>query len=81
MAKQPDFGDWIEHTCALNGTFEGRVIEKLSMQFIYKTDNGYERFCLYTEAWRKIPKLEKTDEDKDTHKPARNTKQRKNRKS
>ena len=43
--KPPVLGDRIEHTCRLNGTFQGVVIEMLSTQFVYKTDNGIERFC------------------------------------
>lgn len=52
--KQPELGDRIEHTCTLNGKFEGVVIELLGMQFVYKTDDGHERFCLFKEIWRKI---------------------------
>jgi len=50
--KQPELGDRIEHTCRLNGTFEGVVIELLGMQFVYKTDDGHERFCLFKETWK-----------------------------
>ena len=82
MAKQPDIGDWIEHTCALNGRREGEVLEKLSAQFTYKSTSGHEKFCLYTEAWRKLPRpQESVSEDEDTHKPAHNKKQRKKRKT
>ena len=52
--KQPKLGDRIEHICSLNGKFEGVVIELLGMQFVYKTDDGHERFCLFKEAWRKL---------------------------
>jgi len=52
--KRPEIGDRIEHICSLNGKFEGTVIEMLGMQFIYKTDNGQERFCLFKENWKKI---------------------------
>ena len=56
MGKQqrPELGDRIEHTCSLNGKFEGIVIQMLGMQFIYKTDDGQERFCLFKETWKKI---------------------------
>jgi hypothetical protein len=52
--KRPELGDRIEHTCSLNGKFEGTVIQMLGMQFIYKTDDGQERFCLFKETWKKI---------------------------
>tara|TARA_B100000900_G_scaffold415327_1_gene444799 strand:- start:277 stop:453 length:177 start_codon:yes stop_codon:yes gene_type:complete len=50
--KQPVLGDIIEHTCRLNGMFKGKVIEILGMQFVYKTDDGQERFCLFREDWK-----------------------------
>jgi hypothetical protein len=52
--KRPLLGDKIEHTCTLNGTFQGTVIQLLSMQFIYKTEKGHERFCLFKEMWKTI---------------------------
>jgi len=52
--KQPEIGDRIEHTCRLNGTFEGVVIEILGMQFVYRTDEGHDRFCLFKEIWKKV---------------------------
>ena len=52
--KPPVLGDRIEHTCRLNGTFQGVVIEMLSTQFVYKTDNGIERFFLFKEDWKKV---------------------------
>ena len=52
--KPPVLGDRIEHTCRLNGTFQGVVIEMLSTHFVYKTDNGIERFCLFKEDWKKV---------------------------
>lgn len=54
--KPPQIGDRIEHTCRLNGKFEGVVIEMLSTQFVYKTDNGHDRFCLFREDWKHIEK-------------------------
>ena len=56
MGKQqrPELGDRIEHTCNLNGKFEGKVIEMLAMQFIYETKDGHRRFCLFKETWKKI---------------------------
>ena len=54
MAKAPEVGDRIEHTCTLNGRREGIVLQLLSQQFTYKTDEGHERFCMYREAWKLI---------------------------
>ena len=52
--KPPIVGDKIEHTCRLNGRFEGIVTQILAMQFCYTTDQGHERFCLFREDWKKI---------------------------
>ena len=52
--KPPKIGDKIEHTCTLNGKFEGEVIQRLSAQFIYKTATGSDRFCLFKEDWKLI---------------------------
>lgn len=52
--RAPNLGDLIEHTCRLNGKFEGKVIELLSMQFVYETKEGYHKHCLFRESWRKI---------------------------
>ena len=52
--KAPKLGDKIEHTCRLNGKFEGKVIELLAMQFIYETQDGHHRHCLFREDWRYI---------------------------
>jgi len=52
--KAPKIGDKVEHTCTLNGTFQGVVIEVLSTQFIYKTADGHDRFCLFKEIWKKL---------------------------
>ena len=38
--KKPEIGDKIEHTCNLNGTFQGKVIQMLATQFIYETDKA-----------------------------------------
>ena len=54
MAKAPEVGDRIEHTCTLNGKFEGKVVQLLSMQFVYETAKGDRRFCLFRETWRFI---------------------------
>mgnify|MGYP003986913405 CR=1 FL=1 len=45
-SKQPKVGDLIEHICTLNGKFEGKVVQMLSMQFIYETKEGNRRFCM-----------------------------------
>lgn len=47
-------GDKITHFCRLNGEFKGKVIELLSTQFVYKTEDGQERYCLFRESWKKI---------------------------
>ena len=52
--KSPKVGDQIEHTCTLNGTFEGKVVQLLSMQFVYETKDGNRRFCMFKESWRKL---------------------------
>lgn len=52
--KTPKVGDLIEHTCTLNGKFEGKVVQLLSMQFVYETAKGDRRFCLFRETWRFI---------------------------
>ena len=53
--KQPKLGDRILHKePAFRRENEGVVIEMLGMQFVYKTDNGEERFCLFKEDWKKI---------------------------
>ena len=50
--KAPSLGDKIEHTCRLNGKFEGKVIELLAMQFVYETKKGHHRHCLFREDWK-----------------------------
>ncbi len=50
--KTPKVGDPIEHTCTLNGTFEGKVVQLLSMQFVYETADGNRRFCMFREQWK-----------------------------
>ena len=52
--RAPEIGDTIEHTCRLNGKFEGKVVELLAMQFVYETKEGHRRFCLFREDWRYI---------------------------
>ena len=50
--KTPNLGDNIEHTCTLNGKFEGRVVQLLAMQFVYETKEGNRRFCMFKESWK-----------------------------
>ena len=53
--KKPELGDRILHRePAFNRENEGVVIEMLGMQFVYKTDKGEERFCLFREDWKKV---------------------------
>jgi|TARA_R110001592_G_scaffold139965_2_gene360499 hypothetical protein len=57
--SKPAIGDYIEHTCALNGRFEGKIVQMLAMQFVYKTSEGITRFCLFRESWNHIEKPKK----------------------
>ena len=50
----PKLGDKIEHTCTLNGKFEGKVVQLLAMQFIYETKDGHIRHCMFREDWKKL---------------------------
>ena len=53
--KHPKLGDRILHKePAFRRENEGVVIELLGMQFVYKTDSGEERFCLFREDWKII---------------------------
>jgi hypothetical protein len=54
--KKPEIGDKIEHICNLNGKFQGKVVQLLGMQFVYETETGNTRFCLFRETWRKLDK-------------------------
>jgi hypothetical protein len=57
MAKnsKPDLGDRIIHKePAFNRENEGEVVQMLAMQFVYKTDDGNTRFCLFKEDWKKV---------------------------
>jgi len=57
--RNPKVGDLIEHTCKLNGKFQGKVTQLLGMQFVYKTIEGHDRFCLFREDWNYIDRLPK----------------------
>ena len=53
--KKPEIGDRINHKePAFDRENEGVVIQLLGAQFVYKTDAGHERFCLYKELWTKV---------------------------
>ena len=60
MAKRrkrnaPELGDYIEHRQPyFDRVNRGKVILLLSMQFVYETDNGNTRFCMFREDWSKI---------------------------
>ena len=62
--KKPEIGNLIEHTCNLNGKFEGKVVQMLGMQFVYETEDGQTRFCLFRETWRKLDEYSKQENDK-----------------
>ena len=50
--KAPAIGDYIVHKEPyFNRVNEGKVIQLLGMQFVYRTNTGNERFCLYKEDW------------------------------
>jgi len=51
-SKQPKIGDHIVHKEPyFHRVNEGKVIQLLSMQFVYKTEKGEQRFCMYRENW------------------------------
>ena len=59
--KRPKVGDRIRHEqIELDRLSTGVVTCLLSAQFIYETDDGYTRHCLFKEIWD----LEKDDETK-----------------
>lgn len=50
--KSPQLGDYIEHKePAFDRINEGKVIQLLSMQFLYETPSGNIRHCMFTEQW------------------------------
>ncbi len=50
--KKPEIGDTISHYLPYsNKTYKGTVTQILSSQFVYKTDTGNTRFCLFKEDW------------------------------
>ena len=60
--KKPKLNDMIEHTCTLNGQSEGQVILLLSQQFVYRTDKGHEKFCMYKEMWKPLARSAQENE-------------------
>ena len=50
--NKPEVSDYIIHRePSFNRTNEGKIILMLAMQFVYKTSDGQERFCLFSENW------------------------------
>ena len=47
-----------------NGRFEGKVIQLLSLQFIYETREGYVTHCMFYEEWKDI---EETNDNTGTY--------------
>jgi len=55
--KIPQLGDRIRHTEILHDRVsEGEVVLILSRQFIYITDSGYSKFCMFSEEWNECEK-------------------------
>jgi len=53
--KPPELGDYIEHREPyFDRVHRGNVVELLSAQFVYETEDGQTRFCLFKEDWNKI---------------------------
>lgn len=51
--KKPKLGQRIVHEePTFSRTNEGKVIQLLSAQFVYKTDENELRFCMYKEPWK-----------------------------
>jgi hypothetical protein len=50
--KSPKLGDWIIHKePSFDREHEGKVVQLLSMQFVYETESGDKRFCMFRENW------------------------------
>tara|TARA_B110000503_G_scaffold23073_1_gene35889 strand:+ start:2926 stop:3099 length:174 start_codon:yes stop_codon:yes gene_type:complete len=55
--KKPSLNDVIvHHEPGFSRTNTGKVVQLLAMQFIYETDAGQTRFCLFKEDWKLIEK-------------------------
>jgi len=51
--KKPKIGQRIIHEePAFSRTNEGKVVQLLSAQFVYRTDENELRFCMYNEIWK-----------------------------
>ncbi len=50
--KKPEVGDYIEHRVpTFDRVNEGKVVQLLSMQFVYETPQGNLRHCMFREDW------------------------------
>ena len=50
--NKPAVGDYIVHRePSFSRVNEGEIILMLAMQFVYKTLDGHERYCLFSEDW------------------------------
>ena len=55
--EKPAVGDTIVHRePSFSRTNEGKIIEMLTMQFVYETKSGGTRFCMFNEDWNHIEK-------------------------
>ena len=50
--KKPSVGDKIECTNIYGDPIKGKVDMLLSAQFVYVTDDGHRRYCLFREPWK-----------------------------
>ena len=44
----------VHHEPVFNRTNQGKVVQILASQFVYKTDKGETRFCLFKEDWKYV---------------------------
>jgi len=50
---KPNLGDQITHTePAFDRENSGKVVQLLAMQFVYETDDGHIRHCMFHEMWK-----------------------------
>jgi len=55
IKKPPTLGDRIRHEePEFDRVTEGVVVLILSCQFMFETDEGHTKFCLFKESWEKI---------------------------
>ena len=50
--KKPKVGEKIVHTDHLGVTRTGMVDVVLSMQFVYRAEDGSRQFCMFKEDWK-----------------------------